>query len=120
MSNEEGVQFIYTLANSDVSQEEKIGVLKSHITEYIFNVLEYGAYHLTEVSHVWYEDEIYEYSPEQPVQFFNHDFLITMFSSILHTVNWDVIINYHKEQKELDTRYEVVLKCGQVEKRLGG
>ena len=96
MSNEEGVQFIYTLANSDVSQEEKIGVLKSHITEYIFNVLEYGAYHL--------EDEIYEYSPEQPVQFFNHDFLITMFSSILHTVNWDVIINYHKEQKELDTR----------------
>ena len=96
MSTEEGVQFINSLANNNVSQEEKIGVLKSHTTEYIFNVLEYGAYHL--------EDEIYEYSPEQTVNFFNHDFLTTMFGSILHTVNWDVIINYHKEHKELDTR----------------
>ena len=52
MSNVEGVQYIYDLDNSEVSQEEKISVLKSHITEYIFNVLEYGAYHL--------EDEIYE------------------------------------------------------------
>jgi len=95
MSNVEGVQYIYDLANSEVSQEEKISVLKSHITEYIFNVLEYGAYHL--------EDEIHGDSPEQSVQFFNHDFLTTMFGSILHTVNWDVIINYHKEQKELDT-----------------
>jgi len=97
MSNDEGVQFIYALANSDVSQEEKIGVLKNHITEYVFNILEYGAYHLL-------EDDVYEDTPEQPVQFFNHDFLTTMFGSILHTVNWDVIINYHKEQKELDTR----------------
>jgi len=96
MSNAEGVQFIYDLANSEVSQEEKIGVLKSYITEYVFSVIDYGAYHL--------EDYIYEHAPEQSVQFFNHEFLTTLFGSILHTVNWDVIINYHKEQKELDTR----------------
>lgn len=88
MSDEQGVQFIYDLANSKVSQEEKIGVLKSHIAEYIFNVLEYGAYHL--------EDDANE-DTEHSAKFLNYEFLNIVFGSILHTVNWDVIINYHKE-----------------------
>ena len=100
MSNPNGVQYIYDLANNNLSQEEKINTLRESITDYLFNVLDHGAYNLRETL---LEDEIYE-SYTEPIPFISYEFLTTMFSSILHTVNWDIIINYHKEHWELDTR----------------
>ena len=69
MSNEEGVQFIYDLANSNLSQEEKINTLKESITNYLFTTLEY------------IEDEVYE-SVAESVTFLSYEFLITMFGNI--------------------------------------
>ena len=90
MCNKEGVQFIYDLANSKAPQELKTVALKEMIEEYIFEVIEQRLEETDENT--------------EPNKFLNTSFLNTMFGSILHAVNWDVIINYHKEQKGLDAR----------------
>lgn len=98
MCNEEGVQFIYDLANSKAPQELKTIALKEMVEGYIFEVVDQGAYRLEE------NEEIQQNENTESNGFLNTSFLTTMFGSILHAVNWDVIIDYHKEQKGLDSR----------------
>jgi len=98
MCNEEGVQFIYNLANSKAPQELKTIALKEMIEGYLFEVVEHGAYRLEE------NEEIQQNENAESNGFLNTSFLHTMFSSILYTVNWDVIVDYHKEHKGLDSR----------------
>ena len=99
MCNEEGVQFIYDLANRNSSQESKTIVRKEMIEEYIFEVVAQGAYEVEENEEIQQNE-----NTEASNEFLNTNFLTTMFGSILRAVNWDVIIDYHKEQKGLDTR----------------
>ena len=87
MCDREGVQYIYNLANADLPREEKTSILKDYVSSYIYYVLEHGAYELG-----GQKDETTD-SHES----LNHSFLTTMFGSILHAVNWDNIIDYHKE-----------------------
>ena len=98
MCHEEGVQFIYDLANSKAPQKLKTIALKEMIEGYIFGVVAQGAYEIEE------NEEIQQNENAEPNEFLNTNFLNTMFGSILHPVNWGVIIDYHKEHKELDTR----------------
>ena len=86
MCDEDGVQYIYNLANTDLSKEEKTSILKDYVSSYIYYVLEHGAYELE-----GQKDEI------ESRESLNHNFLTTMFGSILHAVNWDNIIDYHQE-----------------------
>lgn len=62
------------------------------VSSYIYYVLEHETYELRE------QDATESYEP------LKYNFLTTMFGSILHAVNWDVIIDYHKEPKGLDNR----------------
>ena len=92
MCDEDGVQYIYNLANTDLSKEEKTSILRDYVSTYIYYVLQHGAYEMED------QDETTD-----SYESLNYNFLTTMFGSILHTVDWDNIIAYHQEvQQELD------------------
>ena len=89
MSTEHGREYIYKLANNnDLTEIEQINTLKNDTMglclDYIYEA---------EIDH---SDRFVDKNNE--LQFvFNDDFFSIVFSSILRSTDWSVILDYHKE-----------------------
>ena len=89
MRSDDGCQYIYALANdNDLTEIEQINTLKNDTMglclDYIYEA---------EIDH---SDRFVDKNNE--LQFvFNDDFFSIVFSSILRSTDWSVILDYHKE-----------------------
>lgn len=87
MRNLDGAKYLYDLANSEVSLEDQSSVLKDLVTQVAERLLDYDVE----------EEVLIDARGVQATNVIDASFLWYILESVLLSVDWDSIINYHKE-----------------------
>ena len=86
--NRDGADYLYKLANSDLGDDQKKTVIKD---------LVYQAYDAcSDEFFDWEQENIIDTRGIQTTGVIDAEFLHFIFTALLHKVNWDSIIDYHK------------------------
>ena len=87
--NRGGASYLYELANSDLADDQKRTAIKD---------LVYQAYDANSDEFFdWEQEKIIDTRGVQTIDVIDRDLLYFIFSSLLHYVNWDNILDSHKK-----------------------
>ena len=89
MRNQGGAKYLYELANSNITEEQKINTIKDLVSQ-AYEVCTDGFFD-------WEQEYITDARGVRATDVIDSSFLWYVFESVISSLDWDSIINYHRE-----------------------